>query len=196
MNKTRFLDTLRVCLAGFPPEEAERTLAFYAESIDDRIEDGLSEEEAVAAMGSPEEIARELAGSLPFGTIVRERVRTGGMPLLLLILGAPLWIPLLVAAAVVVFAVYISIWSLFTAAVSVLFAFGITAVILLVYGAARCFTLGFYPSLMVFGLALISAGLALLIAPLYGPISKGLFRLTRRFGRWMKGRLLKGGRKG
>ncbi len=195
MNKHQFLDSLRACLAGFPPEEAERTLAFYAESIDDRMEDGVSEWEAVAAMGSPEEIARELAGSLPFGTIVRERVRSGGVPLVLLILGSPLWLPLLLAAAVVVFAVYVSIWSLIAAAFSVVFALAVSAVALLIYGAVRCFSLGFYPSLMVFGLALFAAGLALLLAPLFGSISKGLLRLTRRFGRWLKGRLLKGGRK-
>ena len=195
MNKLQFLSALRECLTGFPPEEAERTLAFYAEGIDDRVEDGIPEEEAVAAMGSPETIAQELAATLPFGTIMRERVRAGGVPLVLLILGAPLWLPLLLAGAVIVFSIYLVFWVLGIVAFAVVLALAITAGGLLVYGVGRCFALGFYPSLMVFGLALIAAGLTLLLLPLPGKISKGLFRLSRRFGRRLKSRLLKGGRK-
>ena len=52
MNKTEFLDALRHALGKLPSYEVEQSIAFYAEMIDDRIEDGMSEQEAVAALGS------------------------------------------------------------------------------------------------------------------------------------------------
>ena len=51
MNKTEFLDALRHALGKLPSYEVEQSIAFYAEMIDDRIEDGMSEQEAVAALG-------------------------------------------------------------------------------------------------------------------------------------------------
>ena len=47
MNKTEFLDALRHALGKLPSYEVEQSIAFYAEMIDDRIEDGMSEQEAV-----------------------------------------------------------------------------------------------------------------------------------------------------
>ena len=60
MNKEEFLNALRSALAGLPQEDIEERLAFYSESIDDRVEDGLTEEEAVEAIGTVAEV-RELA---------------------------------------------------------------------------------------------------------------------------------------
>ena len=51
MTKQEFLLNLRKGLLGLPPQDIEERLAFYNEMIEDRIEDGLSEEEAVAEMG-------------------------------------------------------------------------------------------------------------------------------------------------
>lgn len=53
MQKTEFLDRLRAALADLPAEELEKTLGYYAEMIEDRMEDGMDEEAAVAAMGDP-----------------------------------------------------------------------------------------------------------------------------------------------
>ena len=39
MNKEEFLNALRSALAGLPQEDIEERLAFYSESIDDRVED-------------------------------------------------------------------------------------------------------------------------------------------------------------
>ena len=57
MQKTEFLDRLRTALADLPAEELEKTLGYYAEMIEDRMEDGMDEEAAVAAMGDPEAVA-------------------------------------------------------------------------------------------------------------------------------------------
>ena len=47
MNKKEFLDELRVGLAGLPESDLEERLNFYEEMIDDRIDEGLTEEEAI-----------------------------------------------------------------------------------------------------------------------------------------------------
>lgn len=54
MTKEQFLRAVRERLTGLPQSDIDRSLDFYSEMIDDRIDEGLSEEEAVAAMGSPE----------------------------------------------------------------------------------------------------------------------------------------------
>ena len=52
MTKIEFILSLSRALQGLPQSDVTERLEFYNEMIDDRIEDGLSEEEAVAAIGS------------------------------------------------------------------------------------------------------------------------------------------------
>lgn len=61
MNKQAFLEALNEKTASLPEQDKARLLEYFAEMIDDRIEDGVSEEEAVAAMGDPADIAREFS---------------------------------------------------------------------------------------------------------------------------------------
>ena len=53
MTKQLFLNELSAALHGLSREERYRTLSYYDELIDDRVEDGQSEEEAVESLGSP-----------------------------------------------------------------------------------------------------------------------------------------------
>lgn len=64
MTKLRFLETLSDRLAAIPHGEAQRVLNFYSEAIDDRIEDGMAEADAVAAVGDVDAIAREILGDV------------------------------------------------------------------------------------------------------------------------------------
>ena len=48
MNKDLFMNELMARLSGLPQADIEERLAFYSEMIDDRIEDGMTEEEAAA----------------------------------------------------------------------------------------------------------------------------------------------------
>ena len=52
MNKQEFLSGLRKGLCGLPQDDIEERLSFYGEMIDGRIEEGLSEEEAVSEIGA------------------------------------------------------------------------------------------------------------------------------------------------
>ena len=57
MNREQFLAALRARLTELPQADLERTLQYYREMIEDRIEDGMSETEAVADVGDPVELA-------------------------------------------------------------------------------------------------------------------------------------------
>ena len=108
MNKTEFLAALERALSGLPEQDVQERLSFYGELIDDRVEEGLSEEEAVKERGSVDEIAKQTLADIPLSRLVRERVKPKralrAWEIVLLVLGFPLWFPLLLAAAVVVLA--------------------------------------------------------------------------------------------
>ena len=65
MNKVCFLNELSEKLAGLSGEERSRFLNYCSEMIDDRMESGMSEEEAVAAIGSADEFTHELLKEFP-----------------------------------------------------------------------------------------------------------------------------------
>ena len=104
MNKQSFLGRLRKALSGLPQKEQEERITFYSEMIDDRMEEGLSEEEAVSAIGAWEDILGELPP-------VKENKRNNALVILLLILGSPLWFSLGIAVLAVVFSLYVSVWA-------------------------------------------------------------------------------------
>ena len=111
MNKEQFLNALREKLSGLSPEDLSERLAFYSEAIDDRLEDGLTEEEAVAQLGSIEDIIKKILGDVPTVVTVKEKRGVNPLMIVLLILGSPLWISLLLAAFCVVFSLYALVWS-------------------------------------------------------------------------------------
>ena len=115
MNKKEFLDGLQRGLSGFPQKDVEQHLSFYEEMIDDRIEEGFSEEDAVADIGSIEEVLGQIVSEIPLGKIVKEKMknrpRLRAWEIVLLILGAPIWGSLLIAALAIVFSLCIALWS-------------------------------------------------------------------------------------
>lgn len=114
MTRDEFLGRLGELLACLPAEQVEETKAFYAEAIADRMEDGMSEEEAVAAMGAPGEVAEATLDDLPAvpRAIARTRRRSTALLWVLTIVGSPVWVPLLAVFAAVAVTVYICIWVL------------------------------------------------------------------------------------
>ena len=67
MSKQEFLTQLRKALSGLPQNDIEERIEFYSEMIEDRIDEGLSEGEAIAAVGTVEEL-NEKAGNNDFET--------------------------------------------------------------------------------------------------------------------------------
>lgn len=75
MTKLQFLLSLHNKLSGLPQNEIEERLNFYSEMIEDRIEDGLSEEEAVSEIGTVDEIAEQIVSDIPLTKIVKEKIK-------------------------------------------------------------------------------------------------------------------------
>ena len=102
MTKMQFLMSLHDQLLGLPKEDVEQRLNFYSEMIEDRMEEGMAEAEAVAAIGSPEEIVSQIIADTPLVKIAKERIkpkrRLKSGEIVLLALGSPLWLSLLLAA--------------------------------------------------------------------------------------------------
>ena len=108
MSKNDFLSALDRALAGVPAEDAKRAREYYSEIIDDRMEDGQSEEDAVASLGEPQQVAREILGEEePAPSTSRGRKV---WLIVLLVLGFPLWGSLLLVAAIVLLCVYICLF--------------------------------------------------------------------------------------
>lgn len=195
MCKQEFLDALRARLAGLPGEERAERLAFYAEMIDDRMEEGMQEAEAVAAVGTIDEVVKEIIADTPLHKIAKERVRPVRRPaaweIVLLVLGAPIWLALGLAALAVVFSVCVVLWSVVAAVWSVFAALATCAVAAL--PAALLFACGGH---LWVGLAVLGAGLALgglAILAFFGcrAATGGMLDLSRLFGLGMKKCLMK-----
>ena len=119
MTRDEFLNRLGELLSCLPADQIEETKQFYAEAIADRMEDGMREEEAVAAMGSPGEVAEATLDDLPAvpRAIAKTRRRSNALLWALTIVGSLVWMPLLIALAAVVLSVYVCIWVLALVAV-------------------------------------------------------------------------------
>ena len=115
MTKYDFLLSLQDRLSGLPQKDVEEQLHFFSEMIDDRMEDGLTEEEAVRAIGSVEDICRHITDGIslspnPQENRAPERRKLRSWEIIFLILGSPVWLSLVIAALAVVFSLYGSLW--------------------------------------------------------------------------------------
>ena len=97
MLKAEFLARLREKLSCLPADDLEERLGFYGEMIDDRVEEGLSEHEAVATVGTVDEVADQILAETPLGKLVKERIkpkrRLSTGEIALLAVGSPVWAP-------------------------------------------------------------------------------------------------------
>ena len=195
MGKQEFLDALRAGLAGLPQEDIEERISFYAEMIDDRMEEGLTEEEAVAQIGSVEEITQQIVAETPLTRLVKERVkpkrRLQVWEIILLVVGSPVWFSLLIALLSVLFSVYVVLWSLILSLWAVELSFALSAVACIPAGIYLIFT-GQVPT----GLALIGAGVALAglsIALFFvcRAATHGGMKLTAKIALWIKSLVIK-----
>ena len=65
MNKEQFLAALRRLLRELPTDELERILEYYREMIEDKVENGQTEEEAVRGLGDIRALAQKILAENP-----------------------------------------------------------------------------------------------------------------------------------
>jgi len=184
MNKEQFLDELRRELSGLPQEDIEERIAFYEEMIADRMDEGMSEKEAVSGIGSVEEIARQIMSEIPLTKLVKEKVRPKrslkAWEIVLLVLGSPVWIPLAIAAVAVLLSVYAVLWAVVICVYAVDFSFaaGTLAGVVGVFAYLKAGNpVG---ALFSLGTGIVCAGLAILMFFVSVWITKAVIKLGGR----------------
>lgn len=185
MTKAEFLAELRAAISGLPEADIEKSLDFYSEMIDDRVEDGLPEEEAVVALGSIEEIKTQILKDIPITKIIKEKVKPkrslSGLEITLLIVGFPIWLPLLISVAAVIFSVYVTLWSVIVVLYSVDLVF-FAGAIAGVLGSIPILLMGNISAmLLALGSGLVCAGLGILWIFVCVGATKAIVWLTKVF---------------
>ncbi len=184
MRKQEFMDQLWKKLSNLPKEEIEERLNFYGEMIDDRIEEGLSEEEAVAAIGTIDEVAAQIIEDVPLKKTAKEKFkpkrRLNAWEIVLLVLGFPIWFSLLI---VVPFAVTVSIYaSLWSVIVSLWAVFGalVGSAVGVFIGSICLIFVGYVPvGIALIGASLACAGLSVFLFFGCKAVTKGTVLLTK-----------------
>ena len=187
MSKDAFIGELRHRMAGLPKEAVDRTVEYYSELIADSMEDGLSEEEAVSRLGSLDEIVANVVKDTPLPQIIETRIqekkaKRGGIrawEVILLVLGAPLWLPLLLAVLAVVLALYVTLWAVVIALWAVVAAVILTGVVAVVAGIVELCQMHLPQGLVLLGGGLVCMGLCALLFLLMKLITVGTVKLCK-----------------
>ena len=190
MTKLDFIAELGDRLSGLPEAEVDERLSFYNEMIDDYIEDGLGEEEAVARIGRIDEIVDQIIADVPFAKLAKEKIKPKrkmrAWEIVLLAVGSPLWITLGAVALAVFLTLYAVLWTLVAVAWSVFAVFAACAPAGIALGVLS-FVFGRpFPAMAYIGLGLVCAGLA--IFAFFGCIAatKGCAVLTKKIALGIK----------
>lgn len=195
MNKQEFLSRLEAALSGLPQEELRERLSFYRESIDDRMEEGFSEEAAVAELGPLDAIVSQILAETPLPALVRERIRPRGRTpvwvILLLVLGFPLWFPLLAAAFVILLSLYAVLWSVILCLWAAELALAASALGALAVGILSLFRGEASRGLLAIGAGLALAGLSVFLFFGCKAASQGALVLTGKIALWVKSLFLR-----
>ena len=195
MNKQEFLSQLRSGLSGLPWEDADEHVAFYSEMIDDRMDDGLSEEEAVAATGSTERIVRQIIADTPLTKIAKERIKPKRhlqpWKIVLIVLGSPIWLALGISAVAVIFSIYVALWAVILALGAVFGSLFGCSLAAWVSGIVLACT----ENLML-GIAMIAAGIILTGLSIFAycgckAATRAILLLTKKIGVWIKNRFIR-----
>lgn len=188
MSKNDFLEILRFRLSHLPASEIEKHLSFYIESLDDRIEDGMNEYDAVSSLGNIDDIVSSIEQSISIPVLVKEKIKQTHKKInnkwiwaFLVICGAPLWIPLLITIIMTIVSVYIIAWSIIITLYSLVATLGIVGICGVVIGAVNLFTTNIGSALMILGVNISALGFGIVIVSPVNIVSKKLIQLTKIF---------------
>ncbi len=190
MNKQEFLQSLRDGLSGLPQEDMGRAIDFYEEMIDDRMEEGLEEENAIAEIGTVDEVVSQIISEIPLAKLVKERVKPkrkmSVWEIVLLVLGSPIWLSLLIAIFAVILSLYVAIWSVVVSLWSVEASFIGCAIGGVVAGIVFISTNHLEAGIFMIGAGIICASLSIFM--LFGckGATKGLVLLTKKMALGIK----------
>lgn len=195
MRKQEFLAQLRKGLTGLPQDDIEERLTFYGEMIDDRIEEGLSEEAAVCQIGNIDELISQIIADTPLMKRVNEKMiprkKLKVWEIVLLVLGSPIWLSLLIAAIAVILALYVSLWAVMISLWAVYGSLVGCAIGGVVAGIIFACSDNVLPGIAVIGAGIVCTGLSVFM--FYGckAATKGILVLTMKIAVWIKNCFIK-----
>lgn len=168
MNKETFLNDLRAGLSSLPESEQNKALSFYAESIDDRVEDGLTEGEAVESLGKIEDIIKEILVEMPLASLIQNKIKESRAKtkhktlwMALAICGFPVWLPLSIAFACVILAVYLTLWAVAASLFATVVAFAAAGVLGILAGIILWMKQDVVTGIAILGMGVAAVGLFL-----------------------------------
>lgn len=203
MNKADFLAALEKQLKKLKKSDRKRFLEYYREIIEDTVEDGCTEEEAIRRIGTPEEVAREILIEQTDHLEESASASKKAVTITLLVIGSPLWATVLLllvglglsaaliaaslalAGGFLVFAVYLILWCIPFMTGSCSIAALILAVISLI--GAIPIGIGTLPlGVVQFGVGIGMIGIFILTALVTVKLGKLFANATVSFTRWLK----------
>ena len=183
MNKEEYLDAIRGRISAMPADDINRFMDYYSEMIDDRVEDGLSEDEAVADMGSPDAAVEQILEEMPLTKLVKEKIKPKhelkAWEVVLIVLGSPVWIPLLITAAVLLLTLWIVAFALLISFYAVVLSFVVAGICGLICIIPLFIANSPYTAVLMLGAALIGIGIAILFVVSVKPVTVGIFKVCR-----------------
>lgn len=183
MNKQEFLIRLRKGLQGLPQNDIEERLTFYNEMIDDRMEEGVTEE-AVSGIGTVDEIVSQIVAETSLSKLVKEKVRPKRAlrvwEIVLLTLGSPIWLSLLLAVFAVIFAVYVTVWSVIVALWAAELALAVGAFCGVLSSVILIVQVNVIAGIAMIGAGIACAGLSIFLFFGCKETTKGLLFLTKK----------------
>lgn len=189
-TKQAFLAALRDRLKEIPEADRQGSLDYYTEILDDMLEGGSTEAEAVASLGSVDAIAEQILLDLSLPKLVKAKVKPKrslrAWEIVLIAVGSPVWFPLLLALGAVVLSVYVVIWavgvSLYAADLGLAVgALGGVACSVLLFATARP-----VEALLLLGAGMVCGGLAIFGFFGCNAAAKGIFWLGKIMWRGIK----------
>ena len=193
MTKINFILLLSEKLKNLPEKEVEERLSFYSEMIEDRMEEGFSEEGAVEAVGTVDKIAEQIIKEISVPKTSNKKVKSNrrlkAWEKIMLIAGSPLWMPLLVAFIAVIFSLYVSLWAVVISLWAVFAAVVSCALSGIVAGVGVAFTPNKVAGVALFGAGIACAGFAILCFLSCKAVTKGVIILTKKIISLLKDRL-------
>ena len=168
MKKDEFLIKLTAGLSNLPQSEVEGRILFYSEMLDDKMEEGMTEEDAVASLGTIESIIDQIIADIPLSALIKNRIKRKSdkkLPtwaIVLLAVGSPIWFALIVAAFAVAISLYAVIWAVAVSLWTLPVAFSAGAILgVFIFFYSICIG-KFATAFMLLGAGIVCVGLAIL----------------------------------
>jgi len=190
MNKAEFITQLEAKLQGLPQSDINKSLDYYREIIDDRVDEGINEAEAVAMLGDIDDIATQILMETPLPALVKAKAKAKSKinagEAALLAMGSPLWITLLIVATIVALVVYAVIWVFIGAVYCGVAAMAAEGALCLVAGVSRLIENAPQSGVLLVGLCPLFIGSALMLLPPVNCLAKLIVKLSKSVVIWVK----------